>query len=199
MEVVFVFYDIFSGLCEKRGTTPARVRLDLGISQSTMASWKSRGLTPNATTLQKIADYLYVPVEYLLGADVGIDVYDNLVSFGKTLGNSIYRLHVAEETGESQGKIERIRKFCLTVTEDMWDNVHGGLSGAQCRYGDSPYSMLHPVLDRLNNTGQQKVIDYANDLVKISEYQAPQPTPPTSGDTDTTPPPDAPEGPQKGK
>lgn len=66
---IFVFYDVFSELCEKRGTSPIEVRKELGISQSTMASWKSRGLTPNATTIARLAEYFNVSVDYLLGKD----------------------------------------------------------------------------------------------------------------------------------
>lgn len=64
-----MFYDKFIYLCDKKGVAPIQVRKDLEISQSTMASWKSRGLTPNATTLAKLADYFGVTVDYLLGKD----------------------------------------------------------------------------------------------------------------------------------
>ncbi len=63
------FYSIFERLCHEKNITPARVRKDLQISQSTMASWKSRGLTPKAGTLQELADYFGVSVPYLLGQD----------------------------------------------------------------------------------------------------------------------------------
>ena len=61
------FYTIFEQLCKEKGVTPARVREDLAISQSTMASWKSRGLTPKYDTSKKLADYFGVSVDYLLG------------------------------------------------------------------------------------------------------------------------------------
>lgn len=64
---VFVFYDNFLSLCKSQNIFPIEVRRALGISQSTMASWKSRGLTPKYETLSKIADYFGVSVDYLLG------------------------------------------------------------------------------------------------------------------------------------
>lgn len=64
---VFVFYDNFLSLCKSQNISPIEVRRALGISQSTMASWKSRGLTPKYETLSKIADYFGVSVDYLLG------------------------------------------------------------------------------------------------------------------------------------
>lgn len=64
-----MFYDVFTELCENKGTTPLQVRKDLGISHSTMASWKSRGLTPNPITIAKLAEYFHVSSGYLLGKD----------------------------------------------------------------------------------------------------------------------------------
>ena len=64
---VFVFYDNFLSLCKSQNIFPIEVRRALGISQSTMASWKSRGLTPKYETLSKIADYFGVSIDYLLG------------------------------------------------------------------------------------------------------------------------------------
>lgn len=61
------FYSKFEKLCQSKGVTFARVREELGISQSTMASWKSRGLTPKYETAKKLSDYFGVSVDYLLG------------------------------------------------------------------------------------------------------------------------------------
>lgn len=64
-----MFYDIFTKICEEKKTTAAQVRRDLDIGQSTMASWKSKGLTPNATTVARLAEYFNVSVDYLLGKE----------------------------------------------------------------------------------------------------------------------------------
>ncbi len=55
-----VFYDNFVRICKERGISTTDVRKSLSISQSTMASWKSRKLTPQYGTVKKIADYLGV-------------------------------------------------------------------------------------------------------------------------------------------
>lgn len=68
-----MFYDCFEKLCKERDKTPAQVRKELGISQSTMGSWKSRGLTPNAGTLMQLADYFETTVDVLLGKTKGSD------------------------------------------------------------------------------------------------------------------------------
>ena len=68
-----MFYDCFERLCKERDKTPAQVRKELGISQSTMGSWKSRGLTPNAATLMQLADYFETTVDVLLCKTKGSD------------------------------------------------------------------------------------------------------------------------------
>ena len=62
-----MFYDNFLSLCKSQNISPIEIRRALGISQSTMASWKSRGLTPKYETLSKISDYFGVSIDYLLG------------------------------------------------------------------------------------------------------------------------------------
>lgn len=60
------FYTTFERLCDEKGITPVQVRSALNISQSTMASWKARGLTPKYDTTKRIAAYLGVEVDDLL-------------------------------------------------------------------------------------------------------------------------------------
>lgn len=77
-----MFYDVFLSLCDVYETSPAEVRKALGISQSTMASWKSRGLTPNSGMLVRLSDYFGVSVEYLLGLeDMNKKPYDTYGTF----------------------------------------------------------------------------------------------------------------------
>lgn len=60
------FYDIFEQLCKECGISPTRVALDNGIKQQSVSSWKIRGSTPKAETVQKLANYFGVSVDYLL-------------------------------------------------------------------------------------------------------------------------------------
>ena len=63
-------YERITALCKEKGVTGSRMCLDLGLSKSTMSDMKSgrkKGLsTSNA---QKIANYLGVSVDYLLGVE----------------------------------------------------------------------------------------------------------------------------------
>lgn len=62
-----MFYDTFSQLCKEISTTPSRAAQDMGINKSTVTYWKTKEVVPNGATLNKIADYFGVTLDYLLG------------------------------------------------------------------------------------------------------------------------------------
>lgn len=60
-------YEIIVGLCNERGITQYRMCKDAGVARSTMTELKSgRTQSLSAETLQKIAGYFHVPVDFLL-------------------------------------------------------------------------------------------------------------------------------------
>lgn len=61
-----MFYDNFKKICSEKGIRPTKVISDLGLSSSNMTNWKN-GRTPKTEVAQKIADYLGVSLDYLLG------------------------------------------------------------------------------------------------------------------------------------
>lgn len=63
-----MFVDTFCELCDKRGVSPNKACIDMGISRTSTAKWKS-GSVPNGQTLSKIADYFGVTTDYLLGTE----------------------------------------------------------------------------------------------------------------------------------
>ena len=82
-----MFYDRYCELCKQRGITPTRAALEIGLSKSTPTAWKKKGVTPQASQLQKIADFFNVSTDYLLGneqkekpAEKAI-VYDDALKF----------------------------------------------------------------------------------------------------------------------
>ena len=68
-----MFYDLFIELCQQRGIAPTRAAVEIGLSKSTPTTWKKKGLTPQGSTLQKIADYFGVTTDYLLGTETEKD------------------------------------------------------------------------------------------------------------------------------
>lgn len=62
-----MFYDLFCELCHKKGVSPTRATVEIGLSRTIGTKWKTTGATPQGETLSKIADYFGVSVDYLLG------------------------------------------------------------------------------------------------------------------------------------
>ena len=63
-------YDVFEQLIQKHNVTPYRVAKEAGVTQTALSNWKSGRSTPSTATLQKIADYFGVSIDYLMtGSD----------------------------------------------------------------------------------------------------------------------------------
>lgn len=58
-------YEIFEQLLQKYGVTPYKVSKETGVSQSSLSDWKLGKITPKTSTLQKVADYFGVSLDYL--------------------------------------------------------------------------------------------------------------------------------------
>lgn len=59
-------YDIFEQLLQKFGVTAYKVSKSTGVTQASLSTWKSGKSTPSSETLQKIANYFGVTVDYLM-------------------------------------------------------------------------------------------------------------------------------------
>jgi len=72
------FIQNLTKLIEMRGITVNKLLKDLHMGKGTFATWKKRGTIPNGETLQKIADYFGVTIDYLLTGkkQENIRVYD---------------------------------------------------------------------------------------------------------------------------
>ena len=62
-------YEIYERLLKEKGLTSADVSRETGIGQSTLSTWKKRKTTLNIKNAQKIADYLGVSIDYLMGKE----------------------------------------------------------------------------------------------------------------------------------
>lgn len=66
MAIISDFYKRLRELCEERNMTVNELVRVLNLSSGSPTAWKS-GATPRRATVQKIADYFHVSVDYLLG------------------------------------------------------------------------------------------------------------------------------------
>lgn len=61
-----MFWIILTELCLQNNITPSNLVEKIGIARGSVTKWKN-GSIPQSSTLQKIADYFGVTVDYLLG------------------------------------------------------------------------------------------------------------------------------------
>lgn len=66
----FVFYDVFSMLCKKKGESESKAveGEDVQLNRSAVVKWK-KGSTPEMATIQKLAAHFSVSTDYLIGTD----------------------------------------------------------------------------------------------------------------------------------
>lgn len=104
-----MFWEIFYSLCKSKGTSPNAVCLAIGLSNAAASGWKS-GTLPKADVLVKIADYLEVSVDYLLGrSDSPVliaswdDLYKSLDNMSDSQLDSLVR-KIQDCLSERQGR-----------------------------------------------------------------------------------------------
>lgn len=60
-----MFYDVYAELCKQRNVSESKVAETIGLNRSAVVKWK-KGATPAGPTIQKLADYFCVTIDYLL-------------------------------------------------------------------------------------------------------------------------------------
>lgn len=60
-------YERYEKLIEQKGISSYQVSKETGVSQQTLSYWKNKRSKPKFESLKKIADYLNVTVDYLIG------------------------------------------------------------------------------------------------------------------------------------
>lgn len=66
---MFMFYEIYCELCNKRGLTPSGAAAKIGFNRASVTMWKNTGKAPKQELLIKIADFFGVTTDYLLGQE----------------------------------------------------------------------------------------------------------------------------------
>lgn len=61
-----MFWNNFNKICIEKNIKPNPVAKEIGVSSATVTNWKN-GAIPNGETLIKLANYLNVSIDYLLG------------------------------------------------------------------------------------------------------------------------------------
>ena len=80
-----MFYEQFLKICNERGIKPTPVLKQIGLSTGNLKKWES-GSTVSADTLEKLAAYFGVPVDYFFQSDdsyIDIGISDNANAISK--------------------------------------------------------------------------------------------------------------------
>lgn len=194
-----MFYNIFTRLCTQKEVTPSAVMRAIGLNKSSATYWK-KGSIPSSDTLQKLADYFGVSVDYLLGtkplAPKKIDVTD---TWSTTLNSSNQEYLAFTDFLKEIG-------YTLVFELNTFDNINPEMKWTL--YDNRRGKKYFVSGDRLNQLAgsvtsftKYQVSEMILELVEVpqSPGPAPQPPPQSSEGTDTTPTTDAPETPPEGK
>lgn len=180
MEDEVMFYDTFENLCKSYGTSPAQIRRELDIKQSTMAMWKSKGLTPNAVTLARLADYFGVTTEHLLGVETDLANFPWLIDvLDKGIPESVRNdpTGLRQVLSRAQTQLDQERKRGLKGGIQQWEKICDCLTSAiDERESNANFDKLALLFDQLNSTGQRRACEWITELTKIPEYQRVKPS-----------------------
>lgn len=73
-------YEIFEQLLQKYDVTPYKVAKEAGVTQTALSNWKLGKSTPTTQTLQKIADYFGVTIDYLMTGNEKLEKKKNTLT-----------------------------------------------------------------------------------------------------------------------
>ena len=69
-QLVTTFRERLSDLCEKSPMNDSEIAAALGVPKQTLSAWKCGNRSPKRPTIEYIAHYFKVPVDWLMGFDV---------------------------------------------------------------------------------------------------------------------------------
>ena len=106
-----MYYENFEKLCKENNVKPATVSKATGVPTSTLTNWKQGNYTPKQITLQPIADYFNVSVDYLMtGKEPQID-------YLYTDENADFLVEVTK-MAKDQVFVERMMKYMSLMKEN---------------------------------------------------------------------------------
>lgn len=142
-------YDILSNLMELQGVTPYRLSKETGITQATLSRWKNGITQPSIETLQTLADYFGVTVDYLTG-------------------NESHRYHPTKELFELRKALGPEYKLRVHTTETgLCKDFNNGYSIIVfCRRFDSELCDLY--VEVRNYTKQSFIYEEIDSIASIS-------------------------------
>ena len=124
-----MFKDILKKVRQDKKLTQKEVADALGISQPSYQQWENGKRSPSGETLEKLATYFNVSVDYLLGRSIRKFSFETNEPIGTETAVTFFTLEQANMVNflsmlkkENQDKVQEYI-FDLTIAEDDGDNV----------------------------------------------------------------------------
>lgn len=187
-----MFYDNFIKLCKGKGVTPSAVMRAIGLNKSSASYWK-KGTTPSSDTLQKVADYFGVSVDYLLDINP-LPLKEVQLDTGRRVTLESYHqefLATFEYLEEMGYKIAF--KFGPDNPNNKWTLCDVRSGKEYLVSGDR----LNKLRDGIAYFAKFQIKEMISELTEMPRYRRQEPAgapPAPAGDTDTPAAQDAPEG-----
>lgn len=102
-----MFFDTYKDLCSMHEMSPNGVAKALGLSSAIVTKWKKTGAVPKGETLNKIATYFNVSVDYLLGNE---EPDDQFLAFYRSVKDDLTEDDLDDIRVAMKTKAERNRK-----------------------------------------------------------------------------------------
>jgi len=102
-----IFWERFYQLCKEKGTKPNPVCEELGFSNATATHWKN-GQLPGLASLEKIADYFNVSVDYLRGKS---DIKKEQVTPDGVPASDELKKLLEESSTLSEEEVRKVREY----------------------------------------------------------------------------------------
>lgn len=108
------------------------------------------------------------------------------------------------ESGERIASRDMLHAIATALEVDIYSLADFDTASKMLEDRMNAKDRVNAAMEQMSQDGQNRVADYAEDILPRykagkAPQSAPESPPPTQEDTDTTPPPDAPETPPKGK
>lgn len=174
------FYSRFAMLCKDRGVSPSAAVEAIGLNKANASFWK-RGSLPSSKNLQKLSEFFNVPVGFLLDPGSDLESFPWLLDgpdadipewllhdeggLKKALARAQNQLSLAERA-RSQPGIEYWNAECtfvIKLIEKASTEKHTDLTDRT--------KLLLSIFEQLNDTGQEKAIEWISEIRKIPSYQ----------------------------
>lgn len=171
-----IFGEKIKALRKEKGLSQRQLGEKMGVKQQTIAQYEKATDQPKLSTVRKIAEALDVSISELVNdwrqytpEEIAADI-ESTAKKGLTHASSAYNgdNYTGEELEEIIEKIKTSSKAeeGLAILKQLTDDLPER-AGQMISYGKG----LLESIDRLNDAGQQKVKDYADDLAENPKYR----------------------------